>query len=255
MHTKEVNMKSCTVCNETKELDKFDRRSKANGDKVPTGRCKACRRAYMREHCSKKLGKTGLTREEWLNKVRKPKLSFEERQEAAKAKWDAWYAENKKSMQQEWRKKAEQEREAKLQEESKTCSRCNVEQPVSQFHMRTRKRKDGSTYKTINYICKRCRRTEINDRAKTPQGKTNKRKRAALRDRRNRQATPKWLTKEHKQQIADTYELMRDCRAVTGEDYHVDHIVPLKGENVCGLHIPWNLQVLPGYVNVFKSNN
>lgn len=248
-------MKECTVCNETKELDQFDRRSKAKGDKVPTGRCKACRRKYIREYYSNKSSKTGLTREEWLNKVRKPKLSPEERQEEGKAKWDSWYAENKDKIKEEWRKKAEQEREEKLTLGVRTCSTCKEDKPLSQYHMRNRKRKDGSSYKVPYSKCKTCRRNNNRHYENTPKGKALKKHNSALRDRRSRQATPKWLTKEHKQQIVDTYELMRDCRVVTGEDYHVDHIVPLRGENICGLHVPWNLQVLPAYVNIFKSNN
>lgn len=68
-----------------------------------------------------------------------------------------------------------------------------------------------------------------------------------------RQATPKWLTKEQKQEIMRVYDHAKDCRIITGENYHVDHIEPLNGEASCGLHVPWNLQVVPDWYNIMKG--
>lgn len=76
----------------------------------------------------------------------------------------------------------------------------------------------------------------------------------ARRRGRELKAQPLWLTDKQKQEIDDIYNLARDCELVSGEKYHVDHIVPLQGKTVCGLHVPWNLQVLPASVNIGKSN-
>ena len=76
----------------------------------------------------------------------------------------------------------------------------------------------------------------------------------SVRKRRHREATPKWLTKEERLQMRELYVQARKLTTVTGERYVVDHIVPLRGEFVCGLHVPWNLRVITQDENLKKSN-
>lgn len=76
----------------------------------------------------------------------------------------------------------------------------------------------------------------------------------SVRKRRHREATPKWLTKQERLQMRDLYVQARKMTELTRERYVVDHIVPLRGEEVCGLHVPWNLRVITQDENLKKSN-
>lgn len=69
------------------------------------------------------------------------------------------------------------------------------------------------------------------------------------------QATPKWLTKAHWEEMEAIYAQARELSVLTGIQMHVDHIIPIRGEKVRGLHVPWNLQVLPASENISKSND
>jgi hypothetical protein len=77
----------------------------------------------------------------------------------------------------------------------------------------------------------------------------------ALYKRRHRNATPPWLTKEQKDQVKHIYLQARVMTQLTGTKYVVDHIIPLRGKNVCGLHVPWNLEVMTHEANCKKSNS
>lgn len=78
----------------------------------------------------------------------------------------------------------------------------------------------------------------------SPSGKRKRRLRDARRDKRVVKATPKWCD-------IRSLDLFRDgCP----DGHHVDHIIPLNGEVVCGLNVVENLQYLPAQENIQKSN-
>lgn len=64
-------------------------------------------------------------------------------------------------------------------------------------------------------------------------------------------ATPKWANHEA---IKVKYKERNTMSKVTGLAYNVDHIIPLQGENVCGLHVANNLRVILARDNQRKSN-
>lgn len=66
-------------------------------------------------------------------------------------------------------------------------------------------------------------------------------------------ATPAWLSDGQRQQIRDVYAAAAALTEATGELHVVDHIVPKMGKTVCGLHVPWNLQVMHWRLNATKG--
>jgi 5-methylcytosine-specific restriction endonuclease McrA len=74
------------------------------------------------------------------------------------------------------------------------------------------------------------------------------------RRRKHRNATPPWLTRGQKAEIRQLYQIAITMTKTTKEQYVVDHIIPLRGESVCGLHVPWNLRVITQEENLEKSN-
>ena len=70
---------------------------------------------------------------------------------------------------------------------------------------------------------------------------------AASKDKR----TPRWadLVK-----IDRVYSFARLAQAATGAEHHVDHVIPLRGAAVSGLHVENNLQVVPWWENLEKGN-
>ena len=76
----------------------------------------------------------------------------------------------------------------------------------------------------------------------------------SVRKRRHKNATPPWITEDQKESIKRLYLHAMHLTKITGERYVVDHIIPLINPTICGLHVPWNLRVIPQQENLLKSN-
>ena len=143
--------------------------------------------------------------------------------------------------------------------ETKKCTSCNEDLDLLSFG-KNKKTKDGlqSICKTFTNSLVKAWRVSNLDKARACSkkwrsehkeydvAKTAKRKALKL------SATPKWADKN---KIKTEYALAQWCTDVMGTPYHVDHIVPLKGKTVCGLHVEANLCVIPAADNISKSNH
>jgi hypothetical protein len=69
-----------------------------------------------------------------------------------------------------------------------------------------------------------------------------------------KQRTPKWVDIPEKWFISEAYELAALRTKMFGFSWNVDHIIPLQGKIVSGLHVPNNLQVIPAIENIRKKN-
>ena len=71
------------------------------------------------------------------------------------------------------------------------------------------------------------------------------------RNRIKQHQTPSWADLT---EINTIYKQATRRSLIEGIKYHVDHIIPLNGDLVSGLHVQYNLQVIPASLNLSKSN-
>tara|TARA_R110000744_G_scaffold256708_1_gene372211 strand:+ start:174 stop:782 length:609 start_codon:yes stop_codon:yes gene_type:complete len=125
-----------------------------------------------------------------------------------------------------------------------------------------RERKDYKGYKDShreyarkNYLKNKNKVLKLNEEWKgnNPEKyKVIQRKGTAKRRAAKLKASPKWADQS---KISLIYKKAYEFSKLLGVRMEVDHVIPLQGKNVCGLHIWENLQLLEKTVNIKKSNH
>jgi hypothetical protein len=103
--------------------------------------------------------------------------------------------------------------------------------------------------RTVKWSSDNADRKRAYDVAYVQDNRARVREHKAMRRARERQATPPWLTMQMRAEIFQFYAEAERLSDETGIERQVDHIVPLAGKTVCGLHVPWNLRVIHGVAN------
>lgn len=109
--------------------------------------------------------------------------------------------------------------------------------------------------RTLDFLydtCKACRPIKKRGQQRVDRAKSRANNQKARAKRLNR--LPSWLTPAHYEEIELICEAAQAAQDLSGYKYNVDHIVPLEGDGVCGLHVPWNLQILLACENKNKGN-
>ena len=128
----------------------------------------------------------------------------------------------------------------------KQCLKCQQTKNHNEFN-KDKYRPDG-----LKIYCKVCDRAYSANWTKNNKAKANSKQTRRRVAKLNRML--KWGKLHLKPEIDIWYKRAQLATIFMEELYEVDHIEPLQGENVSGLHVPWNLTLLTKKENASKGN-
>jgi hypothetical protein len=220
---------SCKDCKKKKPLSSFYKTKRENGAVRYLAVCKPCFGTRSAASYQKR-------REANLKRAKQYR---EENEDGVKAYLREWYKKNRK----------------------KVIAKSRAYQALSERKQADKKRLASAYLENREEV-----RARQNARNATPEGKLKQKVRylkhyaanksyyaAKSLSGRVKRKTAKlpWVKYED---LKPWYEMAKELSQRTGTKHVVDHIVPLKHRDVCGLHVPWNLQVIPELENLRKHN-
>ena len=131
---------------------------------------------------------------------------------------------------------------------NKTCTKCKEEKKFSLFPA-----KKGGKF-GLDSWCRSCRNAYRMTQPRSRNYKETNLKYYYTHKEVWRELKGRRRTRERVSSFTEHIEELRKIYRGCPEGYEVDHIVPLQGKEVCGLHVPWNLQYLPRSENRSKGN-
>lgn len=172
------------------------------------------------------------------------------RQKASTRNWSEQNRDKARASTKKWQE-ANKAHLEEYQVAYKEANKERIQKRNKEYHARNRDKRNAqaAAYRAANP--EKMKQLDKEYRQKNPDKNAAK----AAKARADRaQATPPWLTKDHLEEIESFYATAKALEQAFGGKYDVDHIHPIKGRTCCGLHVPWNLQVLPADKNRKKSN-
>lgn len=145
-----------------------------------------------------------------------------------------WKENNKEKVKLAKKLNNDKNRKQHIIPEYKICSTCS-ENKSNKLFFKNASNKDG-----LEYSCKDCKKIYV----KKHYNKVARQISARTCHLKRKNRVPEWAN----------LDKIREIYKNRPKGYHIDHIVPLNGKDVCGLHVEYNLQYLPASLNMSKGN-
>lgn len=218
-------MKVCRLCGVEKPLSDFFIRSDSG---KPRGECRVCERSYKKNWDSKNKDRKSSYTRKWAEKN---PANYRASSRRASTRYRAAHLDECRDLTRTWQK-------ANPEKVAAATRNWLARNPGWELRYREENREQ---LKLKNRQWQLANPARVREKARRYQAS-------------RQHATPAWLSAIQLAQIQEFYEIAEALEMQTDVRYHVDHIHALNGKNFRGLHVPWNLQVLPYDENIRKSN-